>query len=248
MIEKLELSLNTVGKHQRNLKTFMKEAFDRNLTDNRDFMKREFKVVTEKVDDVFLDEKEIQLLTKLDLRKTKRLERVRDLFVLNCWWGLRYADLKTLSEDNIVEKNGKFNLVITTQKTEKKVEIPLLENSLSIIHKYRKETGFPFPRPYSNQKMNSYLKEVCEMIPELYKDFVTTTFKKGARVKIKTPKYSNISTHSARRSFVSNMLKKGLQQAIIMRITGHSSEKSFNRYIKINGNDFAEMMREQLEA
>jgi site-specific recombinase XerD len=181
MNNKLGLRLNTIGKHQRNIKTFMKEAFEKKLTDNRDFMSRTFKVTSEKVDDVYLDENEIELLQQLDLNNNKKLSRVRDLFVLGCNTGLRFSDLSKLTRDNIVEQKGKFDLVVTTQKTDAKVKIPLLKNSLQITNKYLEETGDPFPKAYSNQKMNQYLKEVCQMIPEFHKDFVTTNFIKGKK-------------------------------------------------------------------
>ncbi|MEQ1553365.1 MAG: phage integrase SAM-like domain-containing protein, partial [Ferruginibacter sp.] len=134
MTDVLKWRLNTIGKHQRNLKVFMRDAFERKVTDNRDFMNRSFRVANENVEDVYLDEIEIKLLEEIDLSKNKKLERVRDLFIIGCRVGLRYADLSKLTKDNIQSEDGKTNLIVKTQKTDKKVIIPLFENTLNVIN------------------------------------------------------------------------------------------------------------------
>lgn len=82
------LSINTVGKHITNIKTFMSVAYERKLTTNQDFRMKSFKVITEVVDKIYVSKEEITALHEFDFSANKRLERVRDIFVLGCYTGL----------------------------------------------------------------------------------------------------------------------------------------------------------------
>lgn len=104
--------INTVGKHITNLKTFMQNALDKKLTTNTSFKAKSFKVVHEAVETVYLTQIEIDALYKLDLSSNKKLENVRDLFIIGCETGLRISDLKRLSSDNIIEHEGDRNIKI----------------------------------------------------------------------------------------------------------------------------------------
>ena len=113
--------LNTIGKHLWNIKTFMQEALDRNLTTNINFRKKNFRVVSEKTDSIYLSEIELNELGTLDLSNDTRLERVRDLFIVGCWTGLRFSDFSKIASHNIKDDF----IEIETQKTGAKVFIPI---------------------------------------------------------------------------------------------------------------------------
>lgn len=93
----------------------------------------------------------------------KRLEQVRDLFVFCCYTGLPYLEMSQLTKKNIIQKfDNELWIDMFRQKTKKQISIPLLPKALKIIEKYEHENKL-LPK-ISNQKFNSYLKEIAEII------------------------------------------------------------------------------------
>jgi len=223
---------NTIGTLIKNVKVFMNEAVERKLTNNLQFKNRRFKTIEEPTETIYLSEKEIKKLYKLDLSKDSRLEKVRDLFIIGCYTGLRFSDLSQLKKDNI---NKEGNLVkIRTQKTGELVIIPLNAFVREILSKYEGEP----PQAISNQKMNDYLKELGEQA-EIEEAVLITGTKGGVRTTETFKKWELITTHTARRSFATNAYLQNVPTISIMKITGHRTEKSFLKYIKISQEDNA---------
>jgi hypothetical protein len=81
---------NTIGTVIKNIKVFMNEAVDRNLTNNLQFKNKRFKSVEEPSENIYLSETEIQRIYELDLSNNLRLDKVRDLFIIACYTGLRF--------------------------------------------------------------------------------------------------------------------------------------------------------------
>lgn len=100
---------------------------------------------------IYLNEDELNELLMLDLSENKRLEKVRDLFIIGCWTGLRFSDLSVLQMNNF---KGDF-LEVEMEKTGDKVSIPIHHTVKGIMQRY--ETENHLPRALSNQKMNLYL-------------------------------------------------------------------------------------------
>ena len=168
----------------------------------------------------------------LNLRKNKiaTLEKVRDMFVLGCNLGQRYSDLVRISPENF--KNGSFS--ITQQKTGNKCFVPI--NTLSIdsrmtfdiLEKY----GYRAPYTGDINNFNTYLHELLYHIGEDFMDEVFIDNKiNGVIVRETKRRYQLISSHSARRSFATINTLRNVPRNKILRATGHSSEKAFNRYI-----------------
>jgi integrase len=224
---------NTIGKHIKTLKTFMSEATERGLNKNLDFKSKKFKVIQEDSDTIYLDEKEIDVLYGLDLKKNERLDRVRDLFLIGCYTGLRFSDFSQLKPENIT--NGIIK--IRTVKTNETIVIPVHERVSKIMLKYKNS----LPETITNQKMNDYLKEIGEKA-KLNDKIEKIDNKEGLRVTKFVKKYDLITTHTARRSFATNLFKKGFPAISIMKITGHKTEKAFMRYIKITSEQNAELL------
>lgn len=104
-------------------------------------------------------------LYKLENHKfsQKRLEQVRDMFVFCCYTGLPYQEMSILTQKHIVKKfDGKLWIDMFRQKTKRQFSIPLLPKAISIIEKYQDDKRL-LP-VVSNQKFNSYLKEIAEII------------------------------------------------------------------------------------
>lgn len=231
----LTLSKNTIGKHIQVFKTFMNEATDRGYNKKLDFRARKFKRLTEPVESIYLNEEELEMIWQLDLSEKPGLERVRDLFIIGCYTGLRYSDFIKIQPENIVIENGSSYINILTQKTSQKVIIPLKPIVLEILKKY----GGTIPKPLTNQKMNKYLKVIGEkaglkqMIPVI-------RTKGGVQAKNLIPKYELIRTHTCRKSFATNAFLAGLPTLAIMKITGHRTEQQFLRYVRISEQENAE--------
>ena len=160
---------------------------------------------------------------------TRIQSKWRDLFVVGCLTGLRYSDYSTLRKENF---NGDY-IVKVTKKTGAKVSIPIHDYVREIYEKYDGE----LPTGLSIQTFNEHLKNICKKIG--FNEKVTFSYTKGGKVITETKqKWELISSHSARRSFATNAyLTNRLEPFKIMAITGHTTEKSFFRYIKVTKED-----------
>ena len=230
-------AVNTVGKHIQNIKLFLNEATERGLNTKFDFKSKRFKTTSESVESIYLSEGELMKIYKHDFSKHKKLEHTRDLFIIGCFTGLRFSDFSQLKTENI--KDGQIK--VKTQKTGETVVIPVHNTVKEILKKYA-HTAKGLPRPFSNQKMNDYLKDVGEKV-ELDAPILHTHTKGGLKVQTSTPKFKLITTHTARRSFATNLFKSGFPAISIMKITGHKTEKSFMKYIKISQEENANLLQ-----
>ena len=228
LIREKGFSTNSIGKYIKTIKVFLNEATDRGINQKLDFKSKRFKVTTEDTESIYLNESEILKLNDLSLKDKIKLERVRDLFIVGCYTGLRFSDFTQIKAENI--KDGYFN--IRTQKTDEFVSIPIHPMVKAIMMKYENEYLNSLPPAISNQKMNEHLKKIGEMA-EINDDVITSQTKGTLRVETKSKKYELITTHTARRSFATNLYLSGFPAISIMKITGHKTEKAFLRYIKM---------------
>lgn len=165
---------------------------------------------------------------------TKKQERIRDLFVVGCLTALRYSDYSTLTPNNF---QGEY-IIKVTKKTNKKVIIPMHDYVKEIISKYNGNIQFDI----CIQHFNRYVKKICEIIG--LNSAITFNYTRGGKLITETkPKWQLISSHTARRSAATNMYLTGRMATYeIMSITGHTTEKSFFRYIKTTTEDKAKQI------
>lgn len=152
------------------------------------------------------------------------------MFVLGCNLGQRYSDLVRISPENF--KNGQFSIV--QQKTGNKCFVPI--NSLSIDSKvtFAILEKYNYYAPYTGDinNYNTYLHELLRHIGENFLEEVFIDNKINGVITRETKfRYQLISSHSARRSFATINTLRNIPRSKILRATGHSSEKAFNRYI-----------------
>jgi integrase len=230
---------NTIAKQIKNIKVFMNEATERGINTNLDFRSRRFKVETEETESIYLSEEEIRQIYDLDLSENVRLEKVRDLFIVGCYTGLRFSDFSQIRPENI--KNGCIQL--RTQKTDEVVAVPIHPMVAAVMEKYKGKYPNSLPPANSNQKMNQYLKEIGQLA-ELNQTEVKSKRTGVLRVNKTVKKYELVTTHTARRSFATNLFLAGFPAISIMKITGHRTEKAFMRYIKITPEQNAQKLRE----
>jgi integrase len=232
-LQELNLSTNTIGHKIVCLKALMRAANEQDLTNNTKY--QFFRGASEESEAIALTEEELDILAKHDFSKNPRLERVRDLFLIGCWTGLRFSDFTHIREENI--KDGM--LTIQQQKTNGYVTIPLHPVFRFIWDKYHGK----LPSNISNQKFNDYIKEACKIVG-LNERVIKSITKGGKKQTTVYEKWELVASHTARRSFATNLYRSGFPAVSIMQITGHRTETAFLRYIKVSKQEHAKMLME----
>ena len=223
LINRKNMLNNTAYKMISFLKTFMIWANTNNFTDNTSY--KTFKSKSEQNEVIYLTEQELMTLYNMTL-DNERLGRVRDLFVFQCFTGVRFSDIANVSHDDI--KGSTWNL--RSQKTKDIIQIPLSGFALSILAKYG-DWEKPLP-VISNQKMNMYLKELCKKA-KINETVKIVQYRGKARIEKTFKKYEVIGSHTARRTFISLSLQKGMKPDVIMAITGHKTYRMMQKYLRI---------------
>lgn len=227
--------INYIGKNIKTLKTFMNEAIEKNHSTNQAHRNKRFKIPTEDSTSIYLSIDELREIFKLDLSKSQRLENVRDLFLISCFTGLRFSDLSLLKREHIIQdESGNQLIQMRITKTDQLITIPVLPEVVTILSKYSQSEGYNFPKAISNQKSNDYIKEITKEMSTFQQLVVVENRIEGKKVVIKTPKWKLITTHTGRRSFATNSFLKNIPVTTIMKITGHKTESSFYRYLKMS--------------
>jgi len=119
-------SQNLFGKRIKVLKTFLNDAYERGV--NKHLMYKGFKVLQKETDAIYLTEDEIEKIYKLDLTENKRLEKVRDLFIVECNTGVRFEDLMHIEKENVL----KDSIKIKVRKTGEVLNTLLLADTQAI--------------------------------------------------------------------------------------------------------------------
>ena len=226
-----EMRNTTIGKQLSFLKWFLRWAFKKGVHQNNayDNYKPKLKSTQKKI--IFLTWDELNRLREFKIPSNKQaLERVRDVFLFQCFTGLRYSDVFNLRRSDIKGDH----IEVTTVKTSDSLIIELNNHSKAILDKY-KDVAFEDDKVLpviTNQKMNDYLKELAELagIDEPVRQ---TYYKGNERIDDVTPKYALLGTHAGRRTFICNALALGIPPQVVMKWTGHSDYKAMKPYIDI---------------
>lgn len=235
LTKSLTLSANTIGKHIQIIKLIMNEATENGLNTNLSYKGKRFITIREESDSIYLEQSEIDELSRIDLSHDQKLDKVRDLFLIGCYTGLRYSDYSVLESKHF--KNGYIEIKQT--KTGHSISIPIHKKVSEIIEKYNGD----LPRSISNQKTNEYLKAIGEKTESLKAKVEKNITKGGMNTTEVYQKWELLTTHTARRSFATNQFLAGVPSLTIMAITGHKTEKSFLRYIKLTSKEHAKLMK-----
>lgn len=220
LIGDIKLSNNTIGRVVKDLKTFLNWSTENGFNRNLEYKK--FKIRREDIEIIYLTDEELKALYNLNLQNQHQ-DRARDLFCFGCFTGLRFSDVENLSEKNI---DDDF-IQIRTLKTKEILTIPLIPQAKEILKKY--DLKLP---TLSNQKLNKHLKELGELA-EISEIINIRKYRGAERINTSAPKYEFITTHTARRTFITLSLEKGVRQEVVMSITGHKNFRTFSAYIKI---------------
>ncbi|MFN3802907.1 site-specific integrase [Belliella pelovolcani] len=184
-----------------------------------------FKMAKKEVQREFLSADDLNLIAEKEFR-IERLCHVRDIFLFSCYTGLAYIDVKNLRRNHVIVGVDKEKWIVTKrQKTDTSVRVPLLPFAMEIINKYwdypkcvAEETLLPV---LSNQKMNSYLKEIADLC--------------GIE--------KELTFHIARHTFATTItLANGVPMETVSKLLGHSSLKQTQHYAKILDNKISQDM------
>ena len=228
-------SINTIGRHIKNLKTIMRAARDEGLHQNNEIDRKQFKILKTDVDSVYLTEKEIQKLRNLDLKDNKVFDLTRDVFLVGCYTAQRFSDYSRINKSQIKTLNNDLQIIeLKQQKTGEKVFIPIKPELLEILKKY----DFNLPVTYE-QKVNHNIKKIADKAG-INEPQEIEEMKGGFKVKTTVPKYELIKTHTARRTGATLMYLAGIPSIDVMKITGHKTEREFLKYIKVTKEETAQ--------
>lgn len=211
---------------------------------------KEFITVSLDTDNIYLTEQELLKIHNLAIddklvmeyfgeltprrieQRIKILNLVRDRFLIGAYTGLRVSDFGRLREMNVSNKY----IRIKTTKTGSETVIPIHP----IIRKIF-DHGFDPQITVSDQKINAHIKDIAKMAM-INEKVLINRHKAGKVEQLSKEKWEFVCTHTARRSFATNAYKSGVPTIAIMKITGHTKESTFLKYIKISAEENAEML------
>ena len=198
-------------------------------------------------DAIYLTEGEIKKIYVLDIPSLietgeidskSTIEKTRDLFIIACWTGLRRSDINRLDKATFDIESKTIS--ITAEKTKQKVVIPMHPMVLALYNKYH---GV-FPRLCDKGKTNIHLRE-CGRLAGIDGEVRIVENRGGKVATLIYKKYQLVGMHTGRRSFATNMYKRRFPTIAIMRLTGHTTESNFLKYIKVSSEENAIMMAEE---
>ena len=251
---------NAINSYMTDVRTVAKAAYEDKLTKCDDFRHSDFVPKKEEVDNIYLTPEQIQEMLELDLSTKeavkerlealdisedekltqlskcrithiRTLEHVRDIFIVGCLTGQRVSDYSRICEDMITEINGVEFILLTQQKTDKKVYIPVDRRVRQILDKYDGKLPHVCPN-----EMNKLIKTIGLLLGWTHDcgfDGKRLNPKRGRRF------CDMLLSHTARRSFATNAYKAGVPLSSIQAITGHSSEAQLRRYLKLDAEEKA---------
>ncbi len=185
-----------------------------------------FQLKFDKYDRQYLNDRELKLIEETYFNSDK-LEKVKDVFIFACYTGLSYIDIKELRSNQIIKGIDGNDWIYTKRaKTDEIVKIPLLPKAQEIIKKYKNKpevivTGLLLP-VYSNQKINSYLKDIVKMC--------------GIK--------KHVTFHVARHTFATTVtLSNGVPIETVSKLLGHSKLSTTQIYARVIETKISEDMQ-----
>lgn len=241
--EELHYSDNTIGRFIKQLKAVLRAAESRGYPVNPAFKSIEFKGQVQDIDAIYLTKAELEAMEAVKLSKEedgKNLELARDIFMIGVWLAQRVSDYNNLKPENIkVIDNGGTQITyvsIHQQKTGRLVEIPCNAKIRAILDKYPK--GLPH---LSDEKINTYIKRIGRMAK--INELIEVKESRGGKVyKNYYKKCDLICTHTARRTGATLMYLDGIPIYDIMKVTGHRSVATLEKYIRADKLEVAQKL------
>ena len=263
-LEKCKYMKKTRNKYLTTLRQVIGDAEKVNLHTNhiaKELIKKPQVKESDKSKEIYLTKDEIEELYNMELDGLE--ERVRDLFLIGCYTAQRFSDFSKIKEDCIgTTAKGIRVIRMEQKKTEATVVIPIMDSKLEVL---LKKYDYNVP-PITDQVMNRTIKKIAERlsetVPSLGKKEKTVlkkqevlaeenkkcTFERDKNGNVVKPRYQLISTHTARRSAITNMYLSGKYTIPqMMSVSGHKDEKTFRSYVKLSGDEMEEGVAGSIE-
>jgi len=220
-----KMKQNYFAKVIKVLKSFLNWATEKGYNTIRDFEK--FKASEHDIDIIYLTFEELMKLYEKDF-DTDRLSQVRDFYCMGCFTGLRFSDLSKLHLANISEDH----IILSIQKTKTQNHaIKLNKYAKAILDKYKGTIYEPLP-VISPQKFNEYIKDCCELA-EITQPFTIHWFVGNKKNTLTQPKCKFITSHTARKTFITNSLLLGMEPKAIKKIANIKKDAVLDKYMKV---------------
>lgn len=229
---------NTLNKYLSIVKEFMKWSYEEERHDCTDY-KRIKELEGEYFDVVALSKDDIHTLMNIDFNSMteeelkgyvtprERLEYIRDGFVFRSLCGIRFSDFLNMDRSNFV--GNKLSLV--TKKTANPLHFELHPIAFKILIKY----NYKIPT-LDNGRDNRVLKDIGR-IAGFYEEIKTVKKRKGQLIYEKKERWEVLTTHVARKTFITNCLNAGMQDHVVMKLAGILKPATLLRYIKVTNKD-----------
>ena len=226
---------DAIKKNLSYLKSFLKWARSKHYAVNEEFETYNPKLPTAQKQVRYLELDELEKIYNLKLDDNEALDCTRGFFLFQCYTGLRYSDIKQLKRSNVYrDRRGKYYIRLLTEKDNDVINFQLAKRAVEIYKKYvvlSLPDNLLFP-VLSNQKYNEHLKELGKAAA-LSGEWVDYEYRLQEKIEVRVPK-CDLSSHTARRTFIVTALNEGVSTDLIMLITGHSDYNVMRPYIKAN--------------
>lgn len=263
-MEKNGYMVTSINKYIICFKAMIQNAMDQELHNNlialRAFSKKKIQE-TDKAKEIYLTKAELQALYEMPLEGLK--DKVRDVFLVGCYTCQRFSDYARLEKENFTTTAKGTKVVrIVQEKTGNDVVIPILnDNLLHIAEKY----GYDIPKVNDvilNRYIKQILKELSSTVPSLARKERTlltmkerekekqglVSFERDNKENVIKPRYELVSSHTARRSGITNLYLSGnFDTYQMMSISGHKDEKTFYEYIKLSSDEVADSIAKKMD-
>ena len=263
-MEKNGYMVTSINKYIICFKAMIQNAMDQELHNNpialRAFSKKKIQE-TDKAKEIYLTKAELQALYEMPLEGLK--DKVRDVFLVGCYTCQRFSDYARLEKENFTTTAKGTKVVrIVQEKTGNDVVIPILnDNLLHIAEKY----GYDIPKVNDvilNRYIKQILKELSSTVPSLARKERTlltmkerekekqglVSFERDNKGNVIKPRYELVSSHTARRSGITNLYLSGnFDTYQMMSISGHRDEKTFYEYIKLSSDEVADSIAKKMD-
>ena len=226
---------DAIKKNLSYLKSFIKWAKSKHYAVNEEYETYNPKLPTAQKQVRYLELDELEKIYNLNLEENEALDCTRDFFLFQCYTGVRYSDLKQLKRSNIYrDRHGKYFIRLLTEKDNDVINFQLAKRAVEIYKKYvvlNLDDNLLFP-VLSNQKYNEHLKELGK-VAGLTGEWIDYEYRLQEKIEVRVPK-CDLSSHTARRTFIVTAMNEGVSTDLIMLITGHSDYNVMRPYIKAN--------------
>jgi len=232
---------NYVGHNFKMIRAFFKWLNKEKGIFTGDFYK-DFYAPKEEIPIIVLEPEQLNFLIHnqaFEESLSRTLKRAKDIFVFGCTVALRYSDMANLKRANWESLEGRDYLRVTSQKTHATTRVKIPPYAVEILEKYKKRSSYLLPVPNKVQ-LNKNIKQLMEAAgwTQVYPKY---RMRRGKPIQIYRSKgvhyrfCDHFSSHSMRRTAITTMLRLGLEENLVRKISGHSAgSKEFYRYVEMS--------------